>query len=104
MLAMTTNAQRQLGEKPMAVRHISRVMKAVADADNLLKTNFSSGLRPKLERLCAPLNESRIITKMTNLECVINRQIFHVQLERIYADEAVRTIDEAISTWLEGGK
>lgn len=101
MLAISTNTPRELSEKPLAVRHISRVMSAMAKADDLLKTNFSVGLRPKLERACSPLRESRIITKMTNLECVISRQIFHVQLERIYADEAERTITEALKVWLE---
>lgn len=101
MLAISTTTMPKLGDKPLATRHISRVIAAVSKADDLLKTNFSKDLRPKLERLCAPLRESRVVTKMTNLECVINRQIFHVQLERIYADEAERTISEALKVWLE---
>lgn len=107
---MNNAAHKPFGLMPLIVQPrlpgrrtaINRVRDALGALDKLTKhdlTNEYISLVEQFDERCK--SDSRFLTRLSSLEQLIKRQSYHLQLDRIFSDEAIRTTKEGLLANLE---
>lgn len=81
---------------------VNRVRDALGVLEELTKQDLVSEynvLVAQFDKHCK--SDSRFLTRLSSLEQLIKRQSYHLQLDRIFSDEAVRTTKEGLLANLE---